>query len=152
MVSSSRRSTVAVVDVGAFTVGTYDLHTLTRTAVLAAGKGPTHGVLASGQRLIVADTRGDAMLVFSVSPLRRLASLALPGTPYGLAMDASTDTLWVTLTALNEVVGLDVSGSVPRVIARYPTVRQPNTVAVASGSHTLWVTGTDTGVVQRISR
>jgi DNA-binding beta-propeller fold protein YncE len=90
--------------------------------------------------------------VFSVSPLRQVASLALPGTPYGLAMDASTGTLWVTLTALNEVVGLDVTGAVPRVIARYPTVRQPNTVAVAPGSHTLWVTGTDAGVVERISR
>jgi hypothetical protein len=67
-------------------------------------------------------------------------------------VDSSTDTVWVTLTALNEVVGLDLSTRTPRVIARLPTVQQPNTVAVAPGSHTLWITGTDAGVVERISR
>jgi DNA-binding beta-propeller fold protein YncE len=145
-------STVAVVDVASFTVDTFDLTTLRRTAVAHAGQGPTHGVLVSGQRLVVADTRGNAILVFSVRPLKQLAHLAVPGTPYGTAFDATTDTVWVTLTALNEVIGLDVRGTVPVVVARYPTVRQPNTVAVAPGSHTLWITGTDTGVVERISR
>ena len=38
------------------------------------------------------------------------------------------------------------------MIARYDTVRQPNTVAVEPGGHTLWVTGTDDGTVERIAR
>ncbi len=66
--------------------------------------------------------------MFSADPLKRIGSLAVPGAPYGMAVDG--DTVWVTLTALNEVVGLDVSGNHAKVIARYPTVRQPNTVAV----------------------
>lgn len=143
---------VAVVDVGAFTLSTYDLGTRRRTAVVPAGKGPTHGVLLPGRRLLVSDTRGDAVLVFALSPLRQIGRLALPGTPYGLAVDPATDTVWVTLTARNQVVGLDVSAAVPKVVARYATVQQPNTVAVAPGSHRIWVTGTEAGVVQMIRR
>jgi DNA-binding beta-propeller fold protein YncE len=142
--------TVAVIDVAKFTIGTYDVATMKRTARISAGSGPTHGVLVSGNRVVVADTRGNAIRVFSLDPLHQLSPLALAGTPYGLAVDG--DTVWVTLTARNEVVALDVSGSSPRVIARYPTVRQPNTVAVAPGSHTIWITGTDGGTVERITR
>lgn len=141
--------TAAVIDVNRFTLGTYDVATMTRTALVGAGAGPTHGVLAGG-RLVVTDTRGNAVLVFTVSPLRQVARLPLAGTPYGIATDGTT--VWVTLTARNQLVGLDVSGAVPRVVARYPTVRQPNTVAVAPGGRTLWLTGTATGQVERITR
>ncbi|MGI8677208.1 MAG: YncE family protein [Jatrophihabitans sp.] len=144
--------TIGVVDVGAFTLSTYDLATMTRTARVSAGAGPTHGNLVSGNRMIVSDTRGGQMLVFSVDPLKRTGTLALPGAPYGMAVDATTDTVWVTLTARNEVVGLDVATDAPRVIARYPTVRQPNTVAVQPGGKRLWITGAADGVVQRIDR
>ena len=123
-----------------------------RLARKGAGAGPTHGQLAGPNRLAVADTRGDAVLTFSVSPLRKTGRLALPGAPYGMATDAQTHTVWVTLTARNEVVGLDVSSAVPRVIARYPTVAQPDTVAVAPGSRTVWVVGSRNGQVQRITR
>lgn len=145
-------TTAAVVDVGAFTLSTYDLRSLARTAVVPAGAGPTHAVLASPDRILVVDTRGDALLIFSTSPLARVGRLALPGAPYGVAIDATTDTAWVTLTGRNEVVGVDVGAPQPRVIARYPTVRQPNSVAVAPGSHVVWVTGTYSGVVERITR
>lgn len=144
--------TVGVVDVGAFTLSTYSLATLTRIGRVSAGAGPTHGDLIGGNRMIVSDTRGNRMLVFSVEPLKEVGAIALPGAPYGMAVDYSTETVWVTLTARNEVVGLDVSGGTPKVIARYPTVRQPNTVAVAPGSTQLWITGTHDGVVQRITR
>ncbi|MGI8434486.1 MAG: YncE family protein [Nocardioidaceae bacterium] len=143
---------VAVVDVGAFTLSTYDLTTMKRTGRIAAGEGPTHGTLTSGHRVVVSDTRGGQLLVDSMDPLKEVGRLALDGSPYGLASDSSTSTVWVTLTAKNELVGLDLSTDTPRVIATYPTVGQPDTVAVAPGSHTLWVTGTADGVVQRITR
>ena len=47
---------VAVVDVGGFTVSTYDPASGSRTAVLPAGAGPTHGVLTPSRVLAVADT------------------------------------------------------------------------------------------------
>lgn len=143
---------VGVVDVGAFTLSTYDVATGRRIALAKAGKGPTHGELIGGGRIVVADTRGDQLLVFNIRTLKQTGRLALPGTPYGMTVDRSTNTVWITLTSRNQVVGLDVSGDTPRVIARYATVRQPNTVAVAPGSRTLWITGTDAGVVQRITR
>ena len=142
----------AVVDVAAFEVDLYDTKTGAKIASEAAGAGPTHGVLVSAQRLVVADTRGNAILVFGLDPLHEISRTAMPGSPYGLAVDRSTDSVWVTLTALNEVVGLNVSSGTPQIIARYPTVRQPNTIAVAPGSTTLWVTGTRDGTVERISR
>ena len=142
----------AVVDVHTYQVSTYDPSTGKRLARKGAGAGPTHAQLAGPNRLAVADTRGDAILTFSVSPLRRTGRLGLAGAPYGMATDPQTHTVWVTLTARNEVVGLDVATAVPRVIARYPTVAQPDTVAVAPGSHTVWVIGARNGQVQRITR
>lgn len=143
---------VAVVDVAAFTLSTFDLATGERTAIVAAGRGPTHGIPISGGRFAVADTRGNQVLEYRLSPLEQIGHLALPGAPYGVAIDASSDTAWVTLTARNEVVGLDLSGGTPRLVARYPTVRQPNTVAVSPGSRFVWITGTANGQVQLISR
>ncbi len=143
---------VAVVDVGAFTLSTYDVTTMKRTGRISAGTGPTHGALTSGHRVVVTDTRGGQLLVDSLDPLKQVGRLALDGSPYGLASDPTTSTVWVTLTAKNELVELDVSTDTPRIIARYPTVQQPDTVAVAPGSRTLWVAGTADGVVQRITR
>ncbi len=143
---------VAVIDVAAFTLSEFDVATRTRTAQVPAGAGPTHGVLTAQDRIVVADTRGGALLVFALHPLKQIGRLTLPGRPYGMAIDTSTDTAWVTLTATNQVVDVDVSGARPKLIARYPTVRQPNTVAVAPGSHTVWITGTADGQLQTISR
>lgn len=150
-VLSAGRLAVAV-DVGDYTVTTYDLDTDTRVARVPAGKGPTHGVLAGLGRIAVTDTRGDQVLLYTLDPLKQMGSVNLPGSPYGVAGDPSTKTVWVTLTGKNQLVGLDVGGDRPRVIATYPTVRQPDTVAVAPGARTLWVTGTKVGVVQRITR
>jgi hypothetical protein len=144
--------TVAVVDVGAYTLSTYDVATGARTARVPAGKGPTHGILTTDRRIAVADTRGNAILLYSLDPLQQIGSYPLAGTPYGMAYDAQTNTLWITLTGLNQVVGLNLAGPAPTEIARYATVQQPNTVAVAPGSRTVWVAGTRDGVLQTISR
>ena len=141
-----------VVDVQAYTVSTFAAATGKRTALLDAGAGPTHGASATPGQVAVTDTRGDAVLIFGTDPLAARARLALPGTPYGIAADPVTHTVWVTLTARNQVVGLDVSTGTPHEIARYPTVQQPDTVAVAPGSHQLWITGTAHGEVEHITR
>ena len=105
--------TALVVDVGDYSVTSYDLDRMVRVARVAAGDGPTHGTLARPGLLAVADTRGGALLLFSVDPLRQVARVDLPGSPYGLAGDPVTGTVWVTLTARNEVVG-------PRRPRRHP--------------------------------
>ena len=92
-----------------------------------AGIGPT-SVIAGGEFAYVADTGGDAVLVFdlrgrAVDPLRYVH---LPGAPSALAIDRRTAfRVWVALAARNEVVGLPAHGR-PRPVERFPTVRGPH--------------------------
>lgn len=141
-----------VVDVEAFTLTSYDLAARRRVTRLDAGEGPTHVVRTGDNRVAVSDTRGDKVTLYSVDPLLPVAELELEGRPYGIAADAESGTLWVTLTERNQLVGLDVSRDRLTEIERLPTVRQPNTVAVSPGADTLWVTGTYEGEIQRIER
>lgn len=143
---------LAALDEEAFTLSTYALPSLRRTARVPAGAGPTHAAITTGHREVVVDTRAGRLRVFDLDPLEQRTGIRLGGTPYGIDTDLSTGTVWVTLTARNEVVGVDLSGARPRVIASYPTVRQPDTVAVAPGGHTLWVTGTAGDEIERITR
>ncbi|MDQ3453980.1 MAG: YncE family protein [Actinomycetota bacterium] len=140
----------AVVDVGAFTLSAYDVVAEQQLGVLPAGAGPTHLIADVRGNVVVADTRGDALLVVGLEPLAQLARYPLPGTPYGVAYDTAADVLWVTLTARNEVVGIDLSGAQPAEVARFPTVRQPNTVAVDPVGGRLWIASRTTGELQTI--
>jgi hypothetical protein len=132
----------------------YDPRTLRRVAQLPAGAGPTN-VVASGDRVYVADTRGDAILVFATDagrrPLTRAGRLALPrgSAPYGLALDPVRQRLWVTLTSRNELVSLPIGGRAGPT-RRLPTVQQPDAVAVDSALGTIAVTGRAQGVLQLI--
>lgn len=114
-----------------------------------AGVGPTHGVYRNGV-LWVTDTQGDALLVFRLDPELRLdRRLRLRTGPYGIALDPVTERLWVTLTGSNRVAELPAHGR-PHVLASYPTVRQPNDVAVDSRTGRVFVGGRADGVVQLI--
>ncbi|MGA8988028.1 YncE family protein [Aeromicrobium sp.] len=145
-------SMAAIIDVKDYSLTTYDLDAMVRSGRVAAGQGPTHAVLVDDNRLAITDTRGDRVVMFSLDPLRKIGSIRLSGNPYGIAVDPSSQTVWVTLTTKNKLVGLDMSTNSPAIIATYPTVAQADTVAVAPGSRTLWVTGTRDGTIQRITR
>ncbi|MQA34571.1 YncE family protein [Modestobacter roseus] len=142
--------TAGVVDVADFTLTTYDVPGGELVDVVDAGAGPTHLVADARGRFLVADTRGDAVRTFTAEPLELSSSFPLPGTPYGLAFDATAEVLWVTLTATNEVVGLSTTGDELTEVARFPTVRQPNTVAVDPGSGRVFVGSRATGELQLI--
>lgn len=141
----------AVIDVGAFTLTTYDVLAEEPLERVPAGAGPTHIVADRRGGLVVADTRGDALLFFDTQPLAQTARLMVDGTPYGLAYDERADVLWVTLTGRNELVGFDLSGAAAEEVARFPTVRQPNTVAVDPASGRVWVSSRTTGELQTIA-
>ena len=72
-------------------------------------------------------------------PLLLRQRYPVPGSPYGLAYDAQRDLAWITLTARNEVVGLDVAGGEPVERYRFPTVQQPDSVAVDPPSGRVFV-------------
>lgn len=97
---------------------------------LRAGQGATNAVADRFGRVLVTDTRGGALLAFSLDPLLMRQNYPVPGAPYAITYDPERDLAWVTLTETNEVVGYDVAGEEPKEKYRFPTVSQPNTVAV----------------------
>jgi DNA-binding beta-propeller fold protein YncE len=114
---------------------------------LRAGQGATNAVTDRFGRVLVTDTRGGALLAFSVDPLLMRQNYPVPGAPYAIAYDRERDIAWVTLTRTNEVVGYDVAGEQPKEKYRFPTVSQPNTVAVdPSSGRVIVASGTGDGI------
>jgi DNA-binding beta-propeller fold protein YncE len=144
------RDAVGVVSVRAYTLELLDPGDLRGQGSQSAGLGPTHAVADAEGRVYVADTRGDALIVFETRPrLRWIARVPLPGSPYGMAADPRRGRVWVTLTARNEVAEV-VAGDAPRRGRTLPTVRQPNTLAVDPASGRLFVASRTDGTLQLI--
>jgi DNA-binding beta-propeller fold protein YncE len=117
------------------------------------GGGPTHVVAGDGGLFWVADTDGGAVLGFRVGSHgpRQVARIPVGAKPYGEAYDARRGTLWVTLTATNQLVGLHLAGTAVRSRTTLATVQQPNTAAVDTSTGELVVTGsTPNGSLQLI--
>jgi len=147
IVSKRRLATVAVRQ---RVMAIYDAGSLKHLTTVDAGVGPTHVVADNDGRLYVIDTEGDALLAYRPGahpdPLFRFN---LPGRPYGVAIDRGRGIIWVTLTGTNQLVALRLQGDAPPLNeARYPTVRQPNTVAVDPLRGDVFVAGRDQGVLQ----
>lgn len=144
-------SSMGLLDVRTNDLTVYDTDTLTIVGTTPAGAGPTHQVADRHGRLIVTDTRGDAVRVFTPRPTpREVGVVAQPGGPYGIAYDPVRDRVWVASSGTNEVVGYDMADSTPREVQRFPTVQNPYTVAVDPTTGRLFVAGLTAGVVQII--
>jgi hypothetical protein len=114
---------------------------------LRAGQGATNAVTDRFGRILVTDTRGGALLAFSLDPLLLRQNYPVAGAPYAIAYDRERDIAWVTLTKTNEVVGYEVAGEQPKEKYRFPTVSQPNTVSVdPSSGRVLVASGTGDGI------
>jgi len=143
---------VGVVDVRVGLLYVYDPATLGPVGGVPAGAGPTHVVADGHGGLVVADTRGGALLRYRLRPdVRLLERLALPGRPYGLAADPRRRAVWVTLTDRNRLVGLRLTQGGLRPFANLPTVRQPNSVAVDVASSRVAVAGSGDGMLQLLT-
>lgn len=139
---------LAIVAVAAREVAFYDTETLEQLAVLPGGAGPSHVVAGDDGRFYVTDTGGDAILVYEGlsedgDPPRLLDRTNLPGSPYGIAIDERRERLWVTRTAANRVVQLEITDLAPKIVDSFPTVRQPNSVGVDERTGRLVVAGRD---------
>ncbi|MET0135237.1 MAG: hypothetical protein ABW215_16785 [Kibdelosporangium sp.] len=113
-----------------------------------AGQGATNAVTDRFGRVLVADTRGGALLAFAIAPVLLKQRYPVPGAPYGIAYDPERDLAWVTLTERNEVVGYHVAGGEPVEKHRFPTVVQPNSVTVDPASGRVFVASATGGGVQ----
>ncbi|HEY1855010.1 MAG TPA: hypothetical protein VGG40_10520 [Solirubrobacterales bacterium] len=145
------RRWVALVAVSARELEVYGVFSLKPVATLPAGVGPTH-IVNGLPYAYVADTEGDRILVYEIGRHPRLLGrTAAPGTPYGLAADRSRDRLWVTATASNRLLEYSTLTKLPRRVASYPTLRQPNSAAVDPATGQVFVAGRDAGRLERIS-
>ena len=106
-----------------------------------AGVGPTHVVAGAGDLFYVADTEGNAIDVFQVGagPHQVATVPTGRGAPYGLAYDRTRRRLYVTLTASNKLESFRVQGNTIVPDGTWPTVRQPNSVAVDSSTGRVFV-------------
>ncbi|WP_280400971.1 hypothetical protein [Nocardia carnea] len=118
---------------------------------LRAGTGAANLVEASFDRVIVSDPDSGQLLVFTTAPLVLRQRYPVGSSPYALAYDRRSDTVWVTCTQSNEIVGYDLSTGIPREVGRYPTVRQPNAVTVDAGTGDLYIGSATEPGLQRIS-
>jgi hypothetical protein len=143
--------TLAIVSVRERVLELYDARTLRQTGRASAGVGPTHVACVKRDWCYVLDTRGGALLVFTRDPdLELVRRLYLPGGPYGIALDEEHDRLFVTLLSRNEVVELPAHGR-PHVLRRWPTVRQPNSVAIDPVTRRVYVAGLQPSALQVLS-
>jgi hypothetical protein len=104
---------------------------------LRAGLGATTIAADPAGRVLVTDTRGGQLLVFSVDPLIQRQGYPIGESPYAIA--SSNTLVWVSQTAINSVAGYDLGTGIPVEKVRYPTVRQPNSLAFDEVSGTLYV-------------
>jgi DNA-binding beta-propeller fold protein YncE len=132
---------VGAIDVRGARMYFYDALTYAPEGSIAMGSGPTHALPVGGADVVVADTRGGALLEVDMATRRVVARLRLPGGPYGLVSDASTGEIWVTLTETNRLVHVRASRGRLRQLGSMPTVQQPNTVARDPRTGCLYVVG-----------
>lgn len=118
---------------------------------LRAGEGASNAATDRFGRLLVTDTEDGELLAFSQDPLLLRQRFPVPGAPYALAYDPKSDLAWVTLTATNQLVGFDIAGGEPVERYRFPTVAQPDAVAVDSSTGAVLVASASGGGLQRIA-
>jgi len=138
-------NTTFVLDRGQTSVTTISASGTDADHALRAGEGATTMAADSAGRVLVADTRGDELLVFGSDPLILRQRYPVRDAPYGLA--GSSKLAWVSQTAINSVVGYDLATGIPVEKVRYRTVQQPNSLAFDEASGTLYVvSGSGAGV------
>ncbi|MVU82463.1 hypothetical protein GPX89_35190 [Nocardia sp. ET3-3] len=118
---------------------------------LRAGDGATTMIEDHFGRRLVTDTAGGELLVYTADPLVLHQRFPVGSAPYALAYDQRSETVWVTLTGSNEVVGYDLSTGIPVEVGRYPTVRQPDSVTVDDRTGDMFVGSATGDGLQRIS-
>jgi DNA-binding beta-propeller fold protein YncE len=117
----------------------------------SAGLGPSHVVAGPEGRLAIADTRGQALVVYDTRPrLRFRARLPLGGTPVGIAADPGAGVVWAALSERATVVRIDLRAAKPRVVARVATARDPFSVGIDTATGRLAVASRSDGTLQLV--
>lgn len=130
------------VDVVGRGVRVFDVQDREQVAQAQLGTGLTHVVAIDGDRVAMADTDGERLLVATITPqVRDVVEVRTQGRPYGLAFDASLSRLYVTLSDRNQMLVYDTARLEAGPVGRVPTVGQANTVAVEPDGNRVVVAG-----------
>ncbi|MBF6447739.1 MULTISPECIES: hypothetical protein [Nocardia] len=141
---------VATLDLDQTTLTELDLDHDRPGLALRAGLGATHVISDHYGRLLATDTSGGALLVYTTDPLLLRQRFPVGPAPYALAYDERSDTVWLTLSGSNEVVGFDLSTGIPEEVGRFATVRQPNSLTIDSRTGDMFVGSATGDGLQRI--
>lgn len=117
---------------------------------LRVGRGATQLTTDSYGRVLITDTAGDELLVYTLDAIILRQRYPVGPAPYAVAYDEERDLVWVTLTGSNEVVGYDLSTGSPQERHRFATVRQPNSLVVDPVDASLIVASATGDGLQRI--
>jgi hypothetical protein len=146
---AAQGNTVVVLDRGQTSVTEVNAAGTDVAQALRAGEGATTLAADPAGRVLVADTRGDGLLVFGTTPLMLRQQAPVRGAPYGIV--GSSKLAWVSQTATNGVVGYDLSTGIPVEKVRYRTVQQPDVLAFDEHTGTLFVVSGSGAGVQTIA-
>lgn len=144
---------VASVSVRAYTVELYpgDRDEPRGEGAQSAGLGPSHVVTGPDGRLAIADTRGQALVVYDTRPrLRFRARVALGGTPVGIAADPGRGVVWAALSERNRVVPVDLRPKKPTIGKPVKTARDPFSVGVDTATGRLAIASRSDGTLQLV--
>lgn len=117
---------------------------------LRVGRGITNASIAPDGRVFAVDTGKNQVIGYTAAPLMERFLYPEAGSPWAVDYDATDKLMWVTRTATNEVVGYALSSGIPEQRKVYPTVRQPNAIAVDAKTGTLYVQSATGAGIQAI--
>lgn len=129
-ISVSRDGSVSALSRPDTVLGSVSLEEDEAGPLLRAGRGA--GMLApyGAGSVVVSDTVGDALLVYSTSPVRLHQMFPVAGSPWAVAEDTTRELAWVTSTAENRVQAYDLRDGLGDKRFDVATVRQPDALAV----------------------
>ncbi|MBY4130415.1 hypothetical protein HQO83_18625 [Rhodococcus fascians] len=141
---------VSVLDRSQTSVTDLNLDDGTLGVALRAGEGAAAMTSDDFGRLLVTDSTGTELLVFTSHDLLMRQRFPVGSQPWAIAYDEQSGVAWVTLPALNEVVGYTLDTGIPVETQRLVTVRQPNSIAVDDNTGDLYIGSATGDGLQRI--
>ncbi|GAB3127063.1 hypothetical protein GCM10027289_04040 [Tsukamurella serpentis] len=117
---------------------------------LRVGRGITNAAIDSFGRIFAVDTGKNQVIGYTVEPFMERFLYPVPDAPWAVDYDESAGLMWVTKTATNQVVGYSLGSGMPEQRMQFPTVRQPNAIAVDAKTATLYVQSATGGGIQAI--
>ncbi|ADG78743.1 Streptogramin lyase OS=Tsukamurella paurometabola (strain ATCC 8368 / DSM / CCUG 35730 / CIP 100753 / JCM 10117 / KCTC 9821 / NBRC 16120 / NCIMB 702349/ NCTC 13040) OX=521096 GN=Tpau_2132 PE=4 SV=1 [Tsukamurella paurometabola] len=117
---------------------------------LRVGRGITNAVIDPFGRMLAVDTGENQVFSYTIDPFMLRFQYPVPSAPWAVTYDEAAKLMWVTQTATNEVAGYALGSGMPDPKLRFPTVRQPNAVAVDATTGTLYVQSATGAGIQAI--